>query len=134
MCRWHSQTAEGEAGQEWSAGGGREQCAGGTHKLQRVKQDRSGQQEVAGSNVQVALTSCRGGSRTGVVSRRRQGAMCRWNSQTAGSETGQNWAAGGGREQCAGGTHKLQSVKQDRSGEQEVAGSNVQVALTNCRG
>src|SRR5437764_443147 len=134
MCRWHSQTAGGEAVQEWSAGGGREQCAGGTHSLQRGKEDRSGQQEVAGSNVQVALTSWRGGSRTGVVSRRWQGAMCRWHSHPAEGEGGQEWSAGGGREQCAGGTHKLQGVKQYRSGQQEVAGSNVQVALTTCRG
>src|SRR5437667_12539840 len=88
MCRWHSPAAEGEAGQEWSAEGGREQCAGGTHFLQRVKQDRSGQQKVAGSNVQVALTNCRGRSRKGVVRRRWQGAMCRWHSQKAEGEEG----------------------------------------------
>ena len=45
---------------KWSERSGREQCADSTHILQRVKQDRCGQQEVAGSNVQVALTSCRG--------------------------------------------------------------------------
>src|SRR5437870_2600138 len=105
MCRWHSLTAEGEAGQEWSAGGGREQCAGGTHELQRVEEDRSGKEEVAGSNVQVALSDCGGCSRTGVVSRRWQGAMCRWHSLTAEGEAGQEWSAGGGREQCASGTH-----------------------------
>src|SRR5256885_1085860 len=105
MCRWHSLPAEGEAGQEWSAGGGREQCAGGTHFLQRVKQDRSGQQEVAGSNVQVALTFCRGRSRKGGGSRRRKEAMCRWRTLPGKGEAGKEGAAGGGREQCAGGAH-----------------------------